>query len=100
MDGDRANKHLRCVFGDLFFDFIFAADYENPAKFKKQSNHASFGKKQEADRAACKLADGNQPFFSHDNGFMDYFVLYALVEWKNNPYPADFFEEHAAYIHW
>ena len=44
MDGNVTNKYLYCVFGYLFFDIIFTADYRGQAKPEKQSDQVLYGK--------------------------------------------------------
>ena len=83
VDGNFTNKYLYRVSGYLFFDPIFAADDRGPAKFKKQLDHVLYGKKQQADRKTCKSADRNEIILSNDNGFIDYFILHTVTEWKN-----------------
>ena len=59
VDGNFTNKYLYCVFGYLFFNIIFAADYRAQAKFKKLSDNGLYGKKQSADSKTCESADSN-----------------------------------------
>lgn len=83
MDGNFTDKYLYRVLCYLFFDIIFAADDRGQAKFKKQSDHALSGKKQQADSKACESADSDKVGLANDNGFIDYFLLYTVAEWKN-----------------
>ena len=66
-----------------FFHIIFAADYRDQAKFGRQSDHALYGKKQQADRRAYEETDCHKADFTNANGFIDCFVLHTITEWKN-----------------
>ena len=45
VDGNVTNEYLYRISGYLFFDIIYAADYRDQAKFKRQSDHVLYGKK-------------------------------------------------------